>query len=96
MSKLATELKIRYRDSTGASNVASLDADNSRIAVMRASGAAKGTMPELKGVGLKDALKLCELNGWQVIVKGHGRVSEQSVPAGMPLGKGQRLLLTLN
>lgn len=96
MSKLASELKIRYRDSTGTSNVASLDAESNRIAVMRAAGAAKGIMPELKGVGLKDALKLCELNGWQVIVKGHGRVSEQSVPAGMPVAKGQRLLLTLN
>jgi cell division protein FtsI (penicillin-binding protein 3) len=63
---------------------------------MRASGASKGTMPELKGVGLKDALKLCELNGWHVVVKGHGRVSEQSVPAGMPIRKGQQILLTLN
>lgn len=96
LERIATQLKMPYRDSSGVTNVATLTAENKRIAVMKSGSYRMGAMPELKGVGLKDALELCEVNGWKVVAKGKGKVNEQSVPAGTPLAKGGKVILTLN
>lgn len=96
MEKLATVMHIRYYDSTGKSAVSRLSTDYRKPVVLRPQSSATGQMPELKGVGLKDALALCEANGWVVQAKGKGKVSDQSVPAGTALAKGQKVLLTLN
>ena len=52
-------------------------------------------MPDLSGMGLKDALYICEGMGLKVDVKGFGRVSGQSLAAGAPAEKGQVIQLTL-
>jgi len=96
MVKLATSLHIPYYDSAASEPVAMLAANYKQPAVMRAQSVAKGAMPDLKGVGLKDALAICEEYGWVVLAKGKGKVSNQSIPAGTPLLKGQKVLLTLN
>ena len=54
------------------------------------------TMPELKGMGLKDAVHLCEEMGLMVNVQGKGRVAEQSVLPGQAIARGQLIHLTLN
>lgn len=54
-----------------------------------------GIMPALKGYGLKDALEILESEHIQVIVNGKGKVNGQSIPAGMPLQKGQTVYLNL-
>ena len=54
-----------------------------------------GIMPALKGYGLKDALEILESEHIQVIVIGKGKVNGQSIPAGMPLQKGQTVYLNL-
>ncbi|MEY2586685.1 MAG: hypothetical protein RLY11_534 [Bacteroidota bacterium] len=54
-----------------------------------------GIMPALKGYGLKDALEILESEHIQVIVSGKGKVNGQSIPAGMPLQKGQTVYLNL-
>jgi cell division protein FtsI (penicillin-binding protein 3) len=96
LERVATGLKMPYRDSSGLANVATLGAEQKNKAVMKGEVNGKGTMPELKGIGLKDALEVCEMNGWKVIAKGKGKVSDQSVPAGTILGKGEKVILTLN
>jgi cell division protein FtsI (penicillin-binding protein 3) len=96
MEKLAASLQIRYYDSAAKDPVALLSANYKQVAVIKTQPVAKGAMPELKGVGLKDALAICEENGWVVQARGRGKVSNQSVPAGTPLPKGQKILLTLN
>ena len=52
-------------------------------------------MPDLSGMGLKDALYICEGLGLKVDVKGFGRVSKQSLDAGAPVEKGQVVQLYL-
>lgn len=96
MEKLATSLHIPYYDSSADEAVAIFAADYKQPAVIKAQTVPKGAMPELKGVGLKDALAICEVNGWMVKAKGRGKVSNQSVPAGTLLPRGQKILLTLN
>jgi cell division protein FtsI (penicillin-binding protein 3) len=56
----------------------------------------KQVMPDLKGMGLKDALYLLENMNLKVMVKGRGRVMSQSLEAGSPYSKNQQVVLELN
>ncbi|RZK81192.1 MAG: PASTA domain-containing protein [Pedobacter sp.] len=55
----------------------------------------KGIMPDIKGMGLKDALYLVGNAGLKTKVKGSGRVVAQSIPAGSRIGKGLSLHIQL-
>lgn len=52
--------------------------------------------PDVKGMGLKDAVYLLENKGLVVVVSGKGKVVSQSVAAGSSFTKGQKILLVLN
>ena len=53
-------------------------------------------MPVLTGLGLKDAVYLCENLGLKINVKGKGKVEDQSIEAGSPIAKGQIINISLN
>ena len=53
-------------------------------------------MPDLKGMGLKDALFLLENMNMKVVAKGKGKVSAQSIEPGSLLVKNQNVRLELN
>jgi cell division protein FtsI (penicillin-binding protein 3) len=53
-------------------------------------------MPDVRGMGLKDVLFLLENRKIKVMAKGKGKVTTQSVNAGLPLGKGQTVVVELN
>jgi cell division protein FtsI (penicillin-binding protein 3) len=52
--------------------------------------------PDVKGMGLKDAVYLLENKGLKTIVTGRGRVVDQSITAGTGFTKGQKIILMLN
>jgi cell division protein FtsI (penicillin-binding protein 3) len=52
-------------------------------------------MPALNGLGLKDALFICENAGLVVKVNGAGKVIDQSITAGSPIAKGQLINIDL-
>jgi len=52
-------------------------------------------IPNLKGMGLKDAVFLLENAGLEVQTKGIGKVKKQSVKAGKKVSKGTRIQLVL-
>jgi cell division protein FtsI (penicillin-binding protein 3) len=54
------------------------------------------SMPEVRGLGLKDALYLLENMHLKVRAKGKGKVSMQSIPAGMAIAKNQVVTIELN
>jgi cell division protein FtsI (penicillin-binding protein 3) len=54
------------------------------------------SMPQLRGMGLKDAVIACENIGLKVNVKGKGKVSIQSILAGQNIAKGQLVNIELN
>ncbi len=56
---------------------------------------ASGLVPNVKGMGAKDAVALLENMGLKVIVSGRGRVIEQSVNAGSRISKGSRIFIKL-
>jgi cell division protein FtsI (penicillin-binding protein 3) len=53
-------------------------------------------IPDLRGMGLKDALYVLENNGLSVQINGKGKVVGQSITAGSPVNKGQSIILYLN
>jgi cell division protein FtsI (penicillin-binding protein 3) len=53
-------------------------------------------IPDVKGMGLKDALYVLETAGVKVKVNGKGRINNQSIAAGTPVAKGQEITLSLN
>ena len=57
--------------------------------------AAEGTVPNLKGMGLRDALQAIENNGLKCSYSGVGHVASQSPAAGKVLKKGQTVSITL-
>ncbi len=55
----------------------------------------KGVMPNVNGMGLKDALYLLGNAGLKTHVKGRGKVTGQSIAAGSRIGKGLLVQLEL-
>lgn len=55
-----------------------------------------GQVPDVKGMGLRDAMYLLETSGLQVKVMGRGAVSKQSVPPGTKISKGQLITIELS
>jgi cell division protein FtsI (penicillin-binding protein 3) len=52
-------------------------------------------VPDVKGMGAKDAVYLMEKSGLKVILNGTGKVHSQSIPAGNRITKEQTVRLTL-
>ena len=55
----------------------------------------EGFVPDVLGMGLKDALYLIGNSGLKSSVKGRGRVTKQSLAGGMRVGKGSSIFLEL-
>jgi len=53
-------------------------------------------MPNLVGMGLKDALYLLENKGLTATISGKGKVISQSLFPGTVFKKGQKIILMLN
>jgi cell division protein FtsI (penicillin-binding protein 3) len=94
--ELMQSLQLKYTDSTAKAdeytNITSAYAKT--IAGKRIVGL--NTMPQLKGMGLKDAVYLCENLGLKTIIKGRGRVLNQSLIVGQKIAKGQVINIQLN
>jgi beta-lactam-binding protein with PASTA domain len=95
LDRVASNLSIRYYDSTAGQKVAALEKEINQRDVMKGRQPVKGTMPDLTGLGLKDALEYCENQGWKLVVKGSGRVVSQSVLPGNLVTKGQTIQVEL-
>lgn len=64
--------------------------------VMKPLALSDKLMPDVRGMGLKDALYLLETMQLKVSAKGKGRVKEQSIAPGALLQEKQEVLLALN
>jgi cell division protein FtsI (penicillin-binding protein 3) len=70
--------------------------DTSNGVVYQDFSAVKGVMPNVAGMGLKDALYLLGNAGLKTKVFGSGKVVNQSITAGTKIGKGLSVQLELN
>ena len=53
------------------------------------------SMPSIVGMALADAIYILENYGFKVNVIGKGRITEQSIPQGNSIRKGQEITLKL-
>jgi cell division protein FtsI (penicillin-binding protein 3) len=87
-------LKIDYTDSVSQNSWGSMYAAAYQP-MLRTNVVRKQVMPNVKGMGLKDALFLLENMGVKVSVKGKGKVVAQSLTPGASLTKGTNVILDL-
>ena len=95
MREVVRTLGVNYIDSTGKNEWARLYASNYQ-AVMNRQSVSRQTMPDVKGMGLKDALYLLESADLKVAVKGRGKVKMQSIIPGSLLKKNETVSIELN
>ena len=98
LQSIFTFMNIVYRDSArdGYWRMAQM---KNKSAAMNTPAYANGSskvMPNVVGMGLKDAIYLLENKGLAVEVRGRGRVVDQSLSAGLTFNKGQKVQLLLN
>ncbi len=89
-------LGLHYTDSGNASNQYAKIYKTIDEPVIADDAMSYKQMPALSGMGLKDALYVCENIGLKVNIKGRGKVSAQSIAAGQPVIKGESLNIFLN
>ena len=95
MARVMGKLKLGFRDS--ASNAAYVAVKGeARDLVVTAKSTPLNLMPELNGMGLKDAVYVCENMGLKLNIRGKGKVMAQSITAGLPVVKGQLVEVELN
>ena len=89
-----SKLGVGYQDSANQMNWTHVYAENA-VAVVKGTTISQKAMPNVKGMGLKDALYLLENMGVKVVARGKGKVINQSIPAGTPLMKGFTVFVEL-
>lgn len=70
-------------------------ANNIRSVAFKPMPVSQSMMPDVRGMGMKDALYLLEQLGVKVMVSGKGTVVRQSIPAGTMIRKGMEVMLEL-
>jgi cell division protein FtsI (penicillin-binding protein 3) len=88
-------LKMPYADSSRDNKWSGVYRQNSQP-VVKAKNEEMKKVPDVKGMGLKDALYILETRDMKVVTRGTGRVRQQSIPAGTIVSKNQKLILDLN
>ena len=95
VKKIFNVLNVPFVDSAAKPGYSSVYTNNFQP-VVYSRPVAKQTMPNVKGMGLKDALYLLENMNVKVNAKGRGKVVTQSVEAGTQLAKGITVVLELS
>lgn len=96
VKKIMTSLNVPYADAGSiGTDWAGLTKQNNRP-VMQGKTVTDRQMPQLAGLGLKDAVYICENIGLKVNVKGKGKVAQQSIAAGSAFKKGEPVQIVLN
>jgi len=96
MAFVTSKLKMAYADSTMRTDQwIDMNGRNASV-VLNKKAFDTHLMPQLKGMGLKDVVYLCENFGLKVNAKGKGKVAAQSIVPGQPIVRGQLVNVELN
>lgn len=94
-SKVFGKMNMGYTDSSLSAKWTYIQRQND-VATARKLQVARHAMPNVKGMGLKDALYMLENMNLKVVAKGVGKVSQQSLAAGTKIAQGQTVYIDLN
>jgi len=95
MKQVLNTLQWKFIDSTSRNEWGRMYA-MSGSPVVKGQEVNEGRMPDVRGMGLKDALTVLEGRNLQVNVKGRGKVKQQSIEPGMPVDKKAIVAIELN
>lgn len=95
IKEVVEKLKMKYRDSAKADEWGHLYSLDNRFELNNRKVANK-VMPDIKGMGLKDALFLLENRKMKVVFRGRGKVTNQSIEPGAYVSNNQTVTLELN
>jgi len=95
LKEVLTEVKMNYADSTDRTEWSMLYANNEKQVISK-QNIARRTIPNVKGMGLKDAVYLMESMDIKVKSSGIGKVVSQSISPGTPIQKNQTVTLELD
>lgn len=94
-NKIALGLKLDQQMNATGTWIAQ-QKDSSGKASNRVFNITGAFVPDVQGMGLKDAIYLLEKSGLRVYCAGKGKVVSQSVPAGSSIQKGSKIILQLS
>lgn len=92
---ILSELKLPMKGNLGNNSWVSAKVEDKKIAFAPIQQTKNG-VPNVTGMGLKDALYLLENAGLRVIIRGAGKVTNQSLPGGTPLERNQTIVIDLS
>jgi cell division protein FtsI (penicillin-binding protein 3) len=95
IKKVMQTLDVNYTDSSGKNDWVRLYASNYQP-VLNKETTNKQLMPDVKGMGLKDALYMLERMSVKVAANGKGKVKSQSIQPGAAIAKNQTVKIELN
>jgi cell division protein FtsI (penicillin-binding protein 3) len=88
-------MNVAYTDSVAQNTWSNVYAADYKP-VIKASDVHQQVMPNVRGMGLKDAVYLLENMGVKISAKGKGKIIAQSVAPGTVLAKGITVMLELS
>jgi len=94
LEEVYTLLKIKVKSFSSPSDWAKPFVDKTAVTLLPQT-IVNGTMPNVTGMGIKDALFLLEQMGLKVMVNGKGAVVRQSILPGSLIAKGSIVILDL-
>ena len=89
------KLDLRFSDASENKSWCNVLVDDQRTSLSIKSVVGR-SMPDLKGMGLKDALYIMENMGVKVYANGKGKIRSQSIEKGSEVGKGTVLVIELS
>lgn len=95
MEKAITDLHLQINTQQANGDLIRVDVQEDQAQVT-GMALVEGVVPDVTGMGGSDALFLLESSGLKVILNGVGKVSNQSIPAGETIEKGQTIYLELS
>jgi cell division protein FtsI (penicillin-binding protein 3) len=96
LKEILNTLHLPWEGTASSTNWVSAGVNDQRKVALEPVKQAKGAVPDVTGMGLKDALYLLENAGLRVEIRGAGKVTAQSIPGGTKIGKDQKIIIELS
>lgn len=94
--KVLEQLSYNFVGAGGNNAFGQAETKDDNISFAPAPKYADDIMPDLTGMGARDAVFVLEHRGMHAVIHGSGRVKSQSLPAGAKIVKGKSVVLTMN
>jgi cell division protein FtsI (penicillin-binding protein 3) len=96
LKEILNTLRLPWQGAVSSTNWVSANVNDQRQIALQPVRQAKGAVPDVTGMGLKDALYLLENAGLRVEIRGAGKVTTQSIPGGTKIGRDQKIIIELS